>query len=175
MRTVILIAPLLALLMLSTGCGAFDFELEEVTDEVVLKGDLTAFRAQTPVPSDLIAAQQFSHDLEDEPAAITVVRVSIELTDTIPGARNMAIPFSFIRKLEMFVRSTAPGSTLPEVRIASIGVPPAGDSVDMAVDAGVDLLPYVREGFEVRPVLNGIVPAADLAFVTRVILGVDVF
>ena len=33
MRTVILIAPLLALLMLSTGCGAFDFELEEVTEE----------------------------------------------------------------------------------------------------------------------------------------------
>lgn len=160
--------------MMVTGCGAFDFDIEEVTQEVVLEGDLQAFRDGVALPTDIIPTTVFEYDIDDDPAGIHIKEATLSLTDTVPSARDMTIPFSFIETIEFWIHGLE-GSHLGPVRIAWLDAPGPGHDLGMSVDSAPDLTPYVKEGFEVRGVMRGRIPAADLSFRARVVLGVDVF
>jgi len=153
----------------------FDFEVEHSTEEVVLKGDHSLFLQHIPVPTDTIPDQTWSLDLADEPNAVHVVAMELQLTDTKPSGRWMQIPFSFINNLRFELLSTDPSSDLPPITLAQMGHAPAGHEIPMDVDEDVNILPYIKSGFEVRSVLDARVPAADLSFVGVFTLGVDVF
>ena len=87
----------------------------------------------------------------------------------------MKIPFSFIRGLDLIIAPTKVGSTLQTLKLATLQWPQEGASIPFQVDDGVNLLPYVQEGFEVRSVLDGRVPAADLSFQVDMTISIDVF
>ena len=172
MRTAL---ALTVIAFLGTGCSAFDFTIDQDTQEVVVQGDLNAFRAKLLLPKDIIPAMQIAYNLDREPNAIYAESLTLNLTDTVPSAKKMTIPFSFVNQLVFYVQSTVKGSTLPKAPLAWIGPTGPGHSIPMTVDSSLDLLPYIREGFEVTSVLNGRVPAADLSFSGHIVLGVDVF
>ncbi len=174
-RPVLFAAAVLIISTLSTGCSAFDFEMNETTEEVVFAGDPGAFQNQVKLPTDLIPARKFELLLEEEPARIYAQSVELELTETHPTAFQNPNPFSFIDSLEFYIRPTAELSVLPVVKLAWTTTPTGGTSVPMVVDGGLNLLPYLRQGFEVYSVLNGRVPAIPISFRGRMVMGVDVF
>lgn len=157
-----------------SGCGSFDFDIEEVTAEVVLDGDLQAFRDGVELPIDVMPSTSFEYDLDDTPNGIHVKDAVLSTTDTVPAAQSLAIPFSFINSVEFWVYGEE-GSRLQPVRIAWLDSPGPGHNLNMNINDTVDLTPYVVEGFSVRGVLNGRVPASDVSFRARVVLAVDVF
>lgn len=171
----LLILPCAVAAFLASGCSVVDFEIEQQTDEVVLQGNLQAFQSGLRVPTDIIPSQSWDITLPQEPSAIYAERMTLSLTDTIPSARSMTIPFSFIDSLEFWIRSTKVDTKLAAQKIAWTGPPPAGDEFDLQMNLGLDLVPFIKEGFEVTATLNGRVPAANLSFIGRIWLGVDVF
>jgi hypothetical protein len=163
------------LMLAAPGCSAFDFEVNQSTDEVVLTGNLELFRAGQPVPANIIPTTQFTFALDQEPAGIYLDDAILRLTDTVPSGKKMTIPFSFIRQLDLEIAPTTVGSTLPVIRLATLVWPQAGAAIHFSVDDGTNLLPYVREGFELRSTLDGKVPAADLSFRVDLTIGIQVF
>ncbi len=158
-----------------SGCASFDFEVSESTDEVVLTGNLELFRANQSVPADVIPYTDFTFELDQEPAGIYLHDARLQLTNTVPSGASMAIPFSFVRHLVLELTPTRAGSTLPTVTLATLDWPQEGHAIPMIVDDGVNLLPYVQEGFRLVPTIDGRVPAANLSFRLDMTIGVDVF
>lgn len=159
---------------MANGCSVLDFEMEQVSEEVVLKGDLSAFQAYVQVPADLIPAQNLSVGSSGTPNGLYAEEAVIALTNAVPTAFNMQIPFSFINSLEIWLYPESSTSSLKPLRLAWTGPTGPGHEVDLIVDRSTNLVPYLQEQVYIKNVLDARVPAADLSFQTRFVLGVDV-
>jgi len=165
---------ILAVFVLFNGCSALDFEVEQVSEEVVLQGNLGAFQAHVQVPADLIPPQNLNVGSSGTPNGLYAEDAVLELTDAVPAAFKMQIPFSFINSLEIWLYPKSPTSTLKPLRLAWTGPTGPGHEVDLIVDRSTNLVPYLAEDVYIKNVIDARVPAADLSFQTRFVLGVDV-
>lgn len=167
------LALLAPLVLLGVGCSAFDFEIEDSTDEVVLAGNPGLYAVGQPLPPDLIPDTTFEFELGQEPAGVYLHEAVLRLTPTVPTATLVEHPFAFVSGIDLVVVSTQPGSTLPPLSLATLTGNPDGQRVPLEV-TGENLLPYVREGFELQSELRGRIPASDLSFRVDLVIGVDV-
>ncbi len=168
--TLSLMAPLV---LFGVGCSSFDFEIEDSTDEVVLAGNPGLYAVGQPLPPDLIPDATFEFELGQEPAGVYLHEAVLRLTTTVPTAALVEHPFAFVSGIDLVIVSTQEGSTLPPLSLATLTGNPDGQQVRLDV-TGANLLPYVREGFELQSNLRGRVPASDLSFRVDLVIGVDV-
>ena len=164
-----------SLLLCFAGCGDFDFEMEQVSEEVVLAGDPQAFRDGVKLDEDVLGIESWTFELEGKPQSVRALRATLELGDEVPAAHKLPIPFQFIDSLEYYIGPTDPDSKLPELKLVWLDKVTAGPVVALVVDESIDLFPYAKQGFDMRAVLKGRVPEADLAMRLRFVAFVDVF
>lgn len=166
---------LVATMFFFTGCGAFDFEVEQTIDEVLVQGDSSLYAQRFPLPQDIIPAQAWSYNLAQEPAGIFLEAMSLEMTTTA-GLINGQLPtFDFMYGITFYVNSTQEGSTL-ESKPLAWGAPRWG-SIEMVMEPNfaLNLVPYIDEGFEITSILKAAVPATNLSFKGSAVLSVDLF
>ena len=162
--------------LLATGCSAFDFDIEHQIAPITVEGDEAAAAAKLRVPFDIIPPFTIDYNERRNPAGIYMKGFSLSAVDRPMTAAQYEYTLAFIYDLKFTVRSTAPGSALPERVIAWTDGPVHSVTyVELGVDTNVDLLPYLKEGAEIRSSLWGIVPADTTTFSGKAVLGVDVF
>lgn len=160
---------------LATGCSALDFELEEPIEEVILLGDPVAAHRGDTLPKDVVPPQRWRwQHPQSRPAGVYIRSLTLATTATVHRSAAAKPPFHFVRSIVFAIRPTTPGSALPEAPIAWRHLPAAGAEVDLEVNEGLNLVPYVVEGFEVVTVIDGVVPAEDVSFAGVARLHVDV-
>ncbi len=148
------------------GCGVFDFEQEQAFEEVAIEGAVEAHRLGERVAVDAIPPQDWTQELEREPAGIFVERLWFEITAD-------GVDFDFIDKLHVYVEPTLEGSALPRMLLAWSFDPGPVERIDLTVNRALNLVPYIVEGFEVVSVLNAVVPERHTTFQGTAVLSVD--
>lgn len=155
----------LALAFLITGCGITDFDISQPVPEQRVQGSgiPAPIAALFPLPLNLDLSAQIAKQTTGPIDSVTLSSLVLDITDTDrPGGD--ADTWEFVDEIHVFVRSSAEGSTLPRVEIASVIDPGAVTSMEFDVDSGVDLKPYVDEGSVVESEASGTVPTDDVSY-----------
>lgn len=159
MRLSVLVVALLA------GCGITDFDIEQPIIEQRVQGSPIPGPLQVlfPIPLDLDLSAAI-REMETGPID-SVNLTSLELT--ITGAARPAgdtDDWSFVESIHVFVRSSASGSSLPRVEIASVTSPGAATTMKFVCNSNVDLDPYVNEGSVIESEGRGTLPPDDVSY-----------
>ncbi len=155
--------PRLALVIVLTvgGCGITNFEVEQEIDEQTIPG--------SALPDVLDQFFEFPLELDIRSQIEAMETGPIDgvflksLTLTITGDADD--DWSFVRTIDVFIASTADGSALPMVEVASVSDPDAGAVLTFTPVAGLNLLPYVNEGSEMTADADADSPPDDVTYV----------
>lgn len=156
------------------GCGAFDFNMDQAIDEVIIPGAGASRPVGAPLPSNIIPPQNFTTELTDEPAGIFVDSMTVTITGTSRAGETPPDSLEFIDAMIFYAESTKPGSGLARAPIAWTEKPGEVDEVDLEVNRAVNLLPYILEGLRFSSDVAGRVPRSDVSIRGNVSLFVDV-
>ena len=158
MRTSLLLAVL-------AGCGVTDFDLTQPVPEQFVRGSgiPAPIASLFPIPLDLDLSAEIQKQTTGPIDSVTLSRLELEITDTDRPAGDTDT-WDFVDEIHVFVRSSADGSTLPRVEIASATAPGAVTTLTFDVDSSVDLKPYVDEGSVVDSEASGTVPQDDVSY-----------
>jgi hypothetical protein len=147
------------------GCSIVDFDIDQSVPEQRVPG--------TSIPGPLAALFPLpvSLDLESKIKArdtgpidsVTLSSLALTITATDRPSGD-ADDWAFVEKVEVFVESTKQSSTLPRVKIASVAMPGAVQTLTFAVESSVNLKPYVDEGSQVNSVGSGTAPSDDVSY-----------
>lgn len=148
-----------------SACSIADFDLDQAIPEQVVPG--------TPIPGPLAALFPIPIDLDIgskikqretgpiDSVTLSALSLTITATDTPSGDSD---DWSFVTSIEVFVKSTKSGSSLPKVKIASVSSPGAVQTMTFDVDGSVNLKPYVEEGAQVDSNGSGTAPSDDVSY-----------
>jgi hypothetical protein len=156
--------------------GAFDLVQPLAEQRVVgspLGGVLGGF-FEVPIPLEVdLAAETMAR--ETGPAqAVRLRSLTLGVTATAEEGDDTD-DLSFIDRVDIFVESREGGSSLPRVRVATLGdVAPGTREVSFDTDEEVNLLPYVQEGARLTSEGEGTAPPDDVTFAGEAILTVEV-
>ncbi len=151
-----------------TGCGLVHFDVTEDIEEQRIEGDPIA----AMLASFLDEPVAISLNVEEEVGArdggvakeVSLRQLVFRITDTAVGTGDLD-NFDFLESLQVYVESTAEGSTLPRVLVAEMPTIPDGlVELDLDVVDGVDLLPYLEGGARIATDAVGAPPADDVTF-----------
>ena len=95
--------------------------------------------------------------------SVTLASLVLDIAATDQAA-NDTDTWEFVDEIHVFVRSSADGSALPRVDIATVIAPGAVTSMVFDVDRRVDLKPYVDQGSVVESEASGSVPTDDVSY-----------
>ena len=159
-----LIAMLLASIasLAPAGCGIADFSVTQPVPEQRISG--------SPIPGPLASLFPFplSLDLSQQIQAMhtgpiqSVVLSSLSLAIT-PTAQPEG-DWSFVDEVDVYVSSSQSGSSLPKVKIAHVTSPGAVQTMEFAIEPGVNLKPYIDEGSVVEGDSSGRAPDHDVTY-----------
>ena len=152
-------------LCLVAGCGVTDFDITQPVPEQTVAGSPLPgpLGALFPIPISLdIAARIKAMDTGPiDSVTLSSLELSITKTDE-PGSDTD--DWSFVSEIDVFVSSTASGTTLPKVMIAHVSQPGAVQTIAFDVDASVNLKPYIDEGSRVDGESTGNAPPDDVSY-----------
>jgi hypothetical protein len=160
------------------GDGVGDFDVAVGVDESLVEGNLLG-----GLLGGLLGIQvQLDIDLEAETMArgtgpvqhVYLSDMSLSVTSTAQGAGD-SDSMDFVDTLDIYVESTAAGSTLPRQLVATVdGVADGARTINLNTDLTVDLLPYINEGARLTAEGTGNTPTDDVTFDGVVILTCEV-
>ena len=141
------------------GCGIADFDVEQPVQPQTIQG------SGIPAPLAAIFPLPLSLDLDAKIKAkdtgpidgVTLSSLSLHITSS--GG-----DWSFVKSVEVSVESTKSGTTLPKVKIASVAMPGAVQTLTFDIVAGVNLKPYIDEGSQVDSSGTGTQPSQTVSF-----------
>ncbi len=153
------------LLVVITGCGITDFDISQPVPEQFVQGSSLPgpIAALFPIPLSLDLSAEIQKQTTGPIDSITLSSLELVITDTDQPASD-SDDWSFVDEIHVFVRSSADGSSLPRVEIASAIAPGAVTTLKFTVDSEVDLKPYVDEGSVVDSEASGTVPPDDVSY-----------
>lgn len=152
--------------LLVSGCGITDFDISQPVPEQRVQGSgiPAPIAALFPLPLDLDLSAQIQKQTTGPIDSVTLSSLVLEITDTDRAGESDADTWDFVDEIHVFVRSSADGSSLPRVEIASVVSPGAVTAMEFDVDQDVDLKPYVDEGSVVESEASGTVPTDDISY-----------
>jgi len=151
--------------VLLAGCGITDFDISQPVPEQFVQGSNipAPIAALFPIPLSLDLSAEIQKQTTGPIDSVTLSSLELSITDTDRPA-NDTDTWEFVDEIHVFVRSSANGSTLPRVEIASAIAPGAVTTLTFDVDESVDLKPYVDEGSVVDSEASGTVPTDDVSY-----------
>jgi hypothetical protein len=155
----------LVLLVSLAGCGVADFHIDQPIQEQRIQGSPLPgpLGALFPIPINLDISAQIAA-METGPIdSITLSSLTLTITPTARPSGDTD-DWSFLDKVDVLVSSTRSGSTLPQVKIATVSAPGAVTELRFTVEKGVDIKPYVDEGSEVTGQSSGTAPPDDVSY-----------
>jgi hypothetical protein len=146
-------------MMAFAGCGIADFDVEQPVPAQTIQGSgvPAPLAAIFPLPLSLDISSKIKAKDTGPIDSVTLSSLTLHITSTTGD-------WSFVTKIEVSVASTKQGSTLPEVKIASVSSPGAVRDLSFQVESGVNLKPYIDEGSQVGSSGTGTQPAQDVSF-----------
>lgn len=146
----------------AAGCGVADFDVKQAVPEQRIAG------SALPGPLSGLFALPLNLDLSSQIKAmdtgpidsVTLSSLSLAITMTAQPTGD----WSFVDQIDVFVSSSKNGSTLPKQKIAHVTAPGAVQTMDFAIEPGVNLKPYVDEGSVVEGNASGRAPAHDVTY-----------
>lgn len=153
--------------LLAAGCGAVSFDLEEKIPEQVVAGNpLGALlpRGLFDVPLR-IDVTQATRARGTGPASAAHLK-SLSLSITAPPGQT----FDFVDSI--VIRISAEG--LPAREVARLPGRRDAPKIDLDVERGVDILPYVEKGAVMNATASGRAPPRDTRFDGRVVVTVKI-
>lgn len=146
------------------GCDLVAFDVDQPIREQTVQGSALPrpLAGLFTIPLDLDLTAQIRAQDTGPVDRVELASMSLAITATARPSGD-ADDWSFIDDIEVFVRPSADGSSLPRVRIAHATAPGAVTTLRFAVD-DVDLLPYVDQGAIVESSASGRQPADDVSF-----------
>jgi hypothetical protein len=152
----LLVAGLLSAL---SGCGIADFDVEQPVPAQTIQG------SGIPAPLAAIFPLPLNLDLESKIKARETGPIdSVTLSSLTLHITSSGGNWSFVSSIDVFVESTKSGTALPKVKIASVSMPGAVQTLSFNVEHGVNLKPYIDEGSQVDSAGSGTQPTQDVTF-----------
>ena len=153
------------LALVTAGCGIANFDVGQPVPEQMVSGSGIPgpLAALFPIPVSLDIGEKIKQQ-DTGPInsiSITSLELTITATDVTAGDTD---DWSFLTQCDVFVSSTASGSTLPKVKIATIGAPGAVQTATFTVDETVNLKDYVNEGSMTDSMCSGTAPADAVSY-----------
>jgi hypothetical protein len=153
------------LLPVLTACSIADFDVDQSVPEQHVPGSSIPgpLAALFPVPINLDIESKIKAQNTGPIDGITLSSLALTITATDRPASDVD-DWAFVEKIDVFVESTRAGSTLPKVKIASISMPGAVQTMSFDVESDVNLKPYVEEGSQVDSTGSGTAPSDDVSY-----------
>jgi hypothetical protein len=153
------------LLSMLAGCSIADFDVDQAVPEQHVRGTSIPgpLAALFPIPVSLDLDSKIKARETGPIDGVTLSSLALTITATDrPGGD--ADDWAFVERVDVYVESTKSGSALPRVRIASVAMPGAVQTMEFAVESGVNLKPYVDEGSVVNSMGSGTAPSDDVSY-----------
>lgn len=170
---------IVALIFLLSGCqsctGIGSFSVTRDTEEVIVEGTNNPLNDLVGV--DVIPAMNLDFDLQNELAkqdakgasGVFLTGLVMTTTDTARATEDDIDQFDFLNRIEFYVESTSPSSTLEKKLVASLDPVPEGQTeLVLETDESVNLKPYAEEGILLTTEGAGTVPDDDVSIVGTV-------
>lgn len=160
--------------VLLAGCGVTNFNVEQDIEEQTIPGsalpDVLGQFFEFPLELDIRAEIEA---METGPInAVYLKALTLTITDTaVPGGDSD--DWDFVRTIDVFIASTADGSALPMVKVATVANPGAVQVMRFVAVGGVNLLPYVNEGSEMTAEADADAPPDDVTYVGNAVFEVQ--
>jgi hypothetical protein len=155
-------------LLLSTllcNCSIIDFDVDQKIPEQSVPGSSIPgpLSSLFPVPISLDLQSKIKSQNTGPIDSVTLKSLELTITTTALGSGD-SDDWAFVDHIDVFVESTKAGSTLPKVKIASVAMPGAVQTMTFTVEGGVNLKPYVDEGSQVDSSGSGTAPSDDVSY-----------
>ncbi len=165
--------------LLTSGCGAYDFEIERPIDTVLIGGTDNRDPSTRSLAIDTIPPQLWSTNLSEAPAGIFMTGMTVRTLSAAPDDQEedgLALDdLAFIDEVVFYVASESSNSALLRAPIAWFSAPGPVQSVELNVNQALNLLPYLQEGARISSELTGRIPPTDIQIQGTATLNVDVF
>jgi hypothetical protein len=140
------------------GCGIADFDVEQPVPAQTIQG------SGIPAPLAAIFPLPLSLDLDS--------KIKAQDTGPIDGVTLSSLTlhitsggdWSFVKSIDVSVESTRAGTALQKMKIASVAMPGAVQTLTFVVERGVNLKPYIDEGSQVDSSGMGTQPTQNVMF-----------
>jgi hypothetical protein len=147
------------------GCSIADFDIDQSVPEqhvqgTSIPGPLTAL---FPIPVNLDVESKIKARETGPIDSVTLSSLALTITATDRPSGDVD-DWAFVDTVDVFVESTKQGSTLPKVKIASVAMPGAVQTMSFVVVSSVNLKPYVDEGSQVDSQGSGTAPSDDVSY-----------
>jgi hypothetical protein len=154
-----LVLPLLA------GCSIADFDVDQQIPEQRVPGSAIPgpLAALFPLPINIDIESKIKAQDTGPIDSVTLSSLTLTITATSRPTGDTD-DWSFCDHVEVFIASRKAGSTLPKVKIASVSMPGAVQTMTFAVESGVNVKPYVDEGSQVDTTGSGTAPSDDVSY-----------
>ena len=158
------------LIPMLTGCLDIDIEIPVATGVATVQGNEILAKANATLHGDILQPAAIDKKLGLDGTDVTTVHLSefslLATEDALADDEDLD-DLSFVAAMTIFVRSTDEASNLPEIAVAWY----YRDEVETEdfseilfdVDAELELLPYVEEGFELFSKSVGAIPTDDVS------------
>ena len=141
------------------GCGIADFDVEQPVQPQTIQG------SGIPAPLAAIFPLPLSLDLDAKIKAKDTGPIDgVTLSSLTLHITSSGGDWSFVKSVEVSVESTKSGTALPKVKIASVAMPGAVQTLTFDIVAGVNLKPYIDEGSQVDSSGTGTQPSQNVSF-----------
>jgi hypothetical protein len=165
-----LFVVLVPALLLGAGCGLIAFDVPvDIPAQTITGSPLAAL-----LPPGLFAVP-INIDLNSATAAHgtgparSATLSSLTLTITSPAGGT----FDFLTSIAISI-SSSKDTSLPEVEIARLQPVPGTNTISIPPTPGVNLLPYIKAGANIKATASGHLPAQDTTFNGKVVVTVHV-
>jgi hypothetical protein len=151
--------------VLLAGCGITDFDISQPVPEQQVQGSgiPAPIAALFPLPLSLDLSAEIAKQTTGPIDSVTLSSLELSITATNRPSGDDDT-WEFVDEIHVFVRSSADGSSLPRVEIASVVAPGAVTTLVFEVDRSIDIKPYVDEGSIVESEASGTVPTDDVSY-----------
>lgn len=159
------------------GCGLARFTLgQDIAEQQIEGNPLGGLLGPLvlPIPLDVDLAAETAARGTGPAQHVYLGALTLSVTPTAEPAGDTD-DLSFIDSIEIFVESSASGSSLPRQRVARLDPAPDGTRTLSIDPEPVDLIEYVREGARLTANASGTLPPDDVTYGGRVDLIVEVF
>ncbi len=155
---------LFILVIALTGCGIADFDVDQAVPEQMVQGSNipSPLGALFPLPLSLDLSQKIKAQNTGPIGTITLSSLALQITKTDEPTGDTD-DWSFVNEVDVFVKSTKSGTTLPRIKIASVVSPGAVRTLSFKVESA-NIKPYIDEGSQVETSGTGMVPADDVSY-----------
>lgn len=155
----------LPLAIVLTGCGVTDFDVDQPIIEQRVQGSPLPgpLASLFPLPLSIDISSKIKAMHTGPIDSVSLSRLTLSMTATAKASGDTD-DWSFVDSIHVFVKSSASGSALPRVEIASVTAPGAVTTLDFEVVGSVNLDPYINEGSVVEGESSGRLPEDDVSY-----------